>query len=251
VTNLATTQMRKGPPKLSDAIERIPAKALAHDMTDAFQIFDTLSTLAQTGEAITVYPMGQDVVMARIDAVDPDRRSFLLELAYDVILAEGKAVFAASLGGNAKIQFELDANWSVVPGRPQVVELPLPETCQVLNRRRESRLESPLGGSYGARFTILGKPFELPLYDFSLGGVGLRATPDQAYEFYVGKKLEGVELEIGPSLSITADLEVRLLRPFHTFLLGKQVQVGCRISNISMQMQQRLERAVSKVQMKR
>jgi c-di-GMP-binding flagellar brake protein YcgR len=251
LTDLATTQIRKGQPKMTDAVARIPANATAHAMTDAFQIFDTLSTLAQTGEAITVYPSGQDFVMARIDAVDPDRRSFLLELAYDVILAEGKAVFAASLGGNAKIQFDLDANWSVVPGRPQVVELPLPETCQVLNRRRESRLESPLGGSYGARFTILGKPFELPLYDFSLGGVGLRATPDQAYEFYVGKKLEGVELEIGPSLSITADLEVRLLRPFHTFLLGKQVQVGCRISNISMQMQQRLERAVSKVQMKR
>ncbi|MFC5548478.1 hypothetical protein [Massilia aerilata] len=53
------------------------------------------------------------------------------------------------------------------------------------------------------------------------------------------------------SLTITADLEVRLLRPFHTFLLGKQVQIGCRISNISMRMKQRLERAVSKVQMKR
>jgi hypothetical protein len=57
-----------------------------------------------------------------------------------------------------------------------------------------------------------------------------------------------VELELGPSLTITADLEIRLLRPFRTFLLGEQVQVGCRISNITMQMKQRLERAVSKVQ---
>jgi c-di-GMP-binding flagellar brake protein YcgR len=251
LTDLSTTQIRKGVPKMSDAVARIPANAPAHAMTDAIQIFDSLSTLAQTGEAITVYPMGQDFVMARIDAVDPDRRAFLLELAYDVTLAEGKAVFAASLGGNAKIQFELDANWSIVPGRAQVVELPLPESCQVQNRRAEARQESPLGGSYGARFSLLGKPFELPLYDFSLGGVGLRATPDQAYEFYVGKKIEGVELELGPSLSITADLEVRLLRPFRTFLLGQQVQVGCRISNISMQMKQRLERAVSKMQTKR
>jgi c-di-GMP-binding flagellar brake protein YcgR len=247
----ATTPMRKGPPKLSDAVERIPPKALAHDMTDAFQIFDTLSTLAQTGEAVTVYPMGQDFVVARIDAVDPDRRSFILDLAEDSILAEGKAVFAASLGGNAKLQFELDANWSIVPGRERAVELPLPETCQVLNRRAEARLESPLGGSFGARFTIMGKVFELALYDFSLGGVGLRATPQQADELYVGKKLEAVELELGPSLTIQADLEVRLKRPFRTFLLGEQVQVGCRISNISMVMKQRLERAVSKVQMKR
>jgi c-di-GMP-binding flagellar brake protein YcgR len=251
LTDLATTQFRKGPPKPSDAISRIAPNASAHQVNDAFQIFDTLSSLAQTGEAVTVYPMGQDYVMARIEAVDPDRRAFTLDLVEDSILAEGKAVFTASLGGNARVQFELDANWSIVPGRPQMVELPLPETCQVLNRRAEARLESPLGGSYGARFTYLGKVFELPLYDFSLSGVGLRATKDQAYELYVGKKLEGVELELGPSLAITADLEVRLLRPFRTFLLGEQVQVGCRISNISMQMKQRLERAVSKVQMKR
>lgn len=94
-----------------------------------------------------MYPMGQDFVMARIDAVDQDRRSFLLELAYDLILAEGKTVFAASLGGNAKIQFELDANWSIVPDRAQVVELPLPEVCQVLNRRAEAHLPAGEAGA--------------------------------------------------------------------------------------------------------
>jgi c-di-GMP-binding flagellar brake protein YcgR len=251
LTDLATTQIRKGLPKPSDAVARITPGAIAHDMSDASQILDTLSALGQTGEAITVYPLGQDFLMARIDAVDAERRCFLLDLAEDSPFTGNKAVFTASLGGNAKLQFELAAEWTQVAGRARVVELPLPELCKVMNRRAEARLESPLGGSYGARFSYLGKVFELPLYDFSLGGVGLRATPDQAYEFYIGKKIEGVELELGPSLTITADLEVRLLRPFHTFLLGKQVQVGCRISNISMQMKQRLERAVSKVQMKR
>jgi c-di-GMP-binding flagellar brake protein YcgR len=251
LTDLATTPIRKGPPKLSDAVQRIAPNLTAHEMSDAFQIVDTLSTLAQTGEAVTVYPAGQDFVVARIDAVDPDRRSFILDLAEDSTLAEGKASFVASLGGNAKLQFDLDANWSIVPDRARMLELPLPEVCRVLNRRAESRLETPLGGDYGARFTTLGKVFELPLYDFSCGGVGLRATPTQAYELHVGKKLEGVELDLGPSLTILADLEVRLLRPFRTFLLGEQVQIGCRISKIEMGMKQRLERAVSKVQRKR
>jgi hypothetical protein len=98
---------------------------------------------------------------------------------------------------------------------------------------------------------MTGKVFELPLYDFSRGGVGLRATPEQALELYVGKKLDGVLLELGSSLIVSADLEVRLLRPFRTFLLGQQVQVGCRISNITMQMRQTLERAVDKVQKRR
>ncbi|MGJ7918108.1 flagellar brake protein [Massilia sp. LXY-6] len=248
---MSTNNLRKGPPKLSDAVARIAPNTASHEMSDAFQIVDTLSALAQDGEPITVYPMGQDFAMARIDAVDPDKRSFILDLAEDLILAEGTLILVAALGGNAKIQFELGSNGSLLPGRARAVELPLPETCLVLNRRAEARLESPLSGSYGARFVLLGKEFELPLYDFSLGGVGLRATPEQAYEFYVGKKIEGVELELGPSLTVIADLEVRLLRPFRTFLLGQQVQVGCRISNISMQMKQRLDRALSKVQLTR
>jgi c-di-GMP-binding flagellar brake protein YcgR len=243
--------MRKGPPTLADAVDRIRPDAGAHDMRDPFDIGDALTTLALTGDPVTVYPRGQDVVMARIDSVDPEQKVFTLELVGNDDLAEGQVVFVAALGGNAKVQFELDTDWPTVPGRPDRVQLPLPDVCLVLNRRAEPRLESPLGMNYGARFTLIGKVFEMPLYDFSRGGVGLRATPEQAMELYVGKKLEGVLLEMGSSLLVTADLEVRLLRPFRTFLLGQQVQVGCRISNISMQMRQTLARAVDKVQKRR
>jgi len=248
LTDLAFKLMRKGQPKLSDAVDRITLNTVAHDMRDPYDIGDALSILSQTGEPVTVYPPGQDLVMARIDSIDAERRSFRLDLAEDQVLPEGRACFVASLGGNAKIQFELDANWRIVPGDGHLVELPLPVACLVLNRRAEQRLDTPVGVNYSASFSMLGKTFEMPLYDFSRGGVGLRATPDQAYELYVGKKLEGVHLELGHALAVSADLEVRLLRPFRTFLLGQQVQVGCRISNISMQMRQSLDRAVNTAQ---
>lgn len=238
--------MRKGPPKLSDAVDRIAPHHGAHEMRDPFDIGDTLSTLSQTGEPVSVYTLGRDLAMARIERVDPDARRFVLDLAGDATLAGGRIVLVASLGGNAKVQFELDGNSAVGAGQAHLAELPFPAACLVLNRRAEERLDIPLGMDYGARFSMLGKVFEMPLCDFSRGGVGLRATPDQARELYVGKKLESVQLDLGPSLRITADLEVRLLRPFRTFLLGQQVQVGCRISNIEMQMRQSLERAVSK-----
>jgi c-di-GMP-binding flagellar brake protein YcgR len=220
-------------------------------MRDPFDIGDALTTLALTGEPVTVHPYGADVVMARIDSVDPEGKVFTLDLAEHGVALQDKTVFVAALGSNAKVQFELAVAPAAVPDRPDLLQFPLPEVCLVLNRRAEPRLESPLGMNYGARFTMLGKVFEMPLYDFSKGGVGLRATPEQALELYVGKKLDGVLLEMGPTLVITADLEVRLLRPFRTFLLGQQVQVGCRISNITMQMRQSLERAVDKVQKRR
>lgn len=251
MTDLAFAPMRKGPPKLSDAVARITLNSGAHEMCDAFTIGDSLSTLAQSGEPVTVYPHGLDLAMARIERVDLDARRFVLDLAAGAAVGRGKAVFVASLGGNAKIQFDLDVGDAGTHGQPNLLGLPFPPVCLVLNRRAEERLDIPLGMDYGARFTLLGKVFEVPLYDFSRGGVGLRATPEQAMELHVGKKLEGVQLDLGPSLRITADLEVRLLRPFRTFLLGKQVQVGCRISNISMQMRESLDRAVSKVQRRR
>jgi c-di-GMP-binding flagellar brake protein YcgR len=243
--------MRKGPPKPADAVGRIHPNSGAHEMRDPFDIGDALTTLALSGEPVTVYPYGQDVVMARIDSVDPEGKVFTLDLAEPGAAPGRKIVFVAALGSNAKIQFELETDPAPVPERPDLLQYPLPDVCLVLNRRAEPRLESPLGMNYGARFTMMGKVFEMPLYDFSRGGVGLRATPEQAMELYVGKKLEGVLLEMGSSLLVTADLEVRLLRPFRTFLLGQQVQVGCRISNISMQMRQTLDRAVDKVQKRR
>lgn len=251
MTDLAFAPMRKGPPTLSDAVDRITLNSIAHEMRDPFDIGDALATLSATGEAVTVYAPGQDYTMARIDAIDADAGTFLLDLAEDVTLPEGRIAFVAALGSNAKLEFELDTDWSMVRGAGSRVQLPFPEFCLVLNRRSEHRLDTPVGGNYGARFTLLGKVFEMPLYDFSRGGVGLRATPAQALELYVGKKLDNVELEMGPSLVVMADLEVRLLRPFRTFLLGPQVQVGCRISNISVQMRQSLDRAVTKVEQRR
>lgn len=243
--------MRKGPPSLSDAVDRITLNTVAHAMRDPLDIADALTTLALGGEAVSVYAPGQDAVMARIDSVDPEQGGFTLDLANDAVLHAGRACFVASLGGNAKIQFELDVGWTVLPGQARLLALPMPLDCQVLNRRAEPRLDTPVGVNYSARFSLMGKVFEMPLYDFSRGGVGLRATPNQAFELYVGKKLEGVELELGHALAISADLEVRLLRPFKTFLLGQQVQVGCRIAAIAMQMRQGLDRAVTTVQGKR
>ena len=69
----------------------------------------------------------------------------------------------------------------------------------------------------------------------------MHAPPDTARVPHVGQKLKNVRLQLGPALAITANLEIRLLRPFRSFLLGEQVQVGCAIDSIEMQMQQHLE----------
>ena len=236
---------RKGLPRPADVLDRIGQNASPHAMRDPFDIGETLHSLAESGEPLTIYPNSvREPLLARIASVHPDEPHFTLDLAGDLPIPAGRATFVAALGGNAKLQFELEAGWGALPGQPNLVPAVFPETCLVLNRRAAPRLDTPVNGNFAATFAILNKQFELPLCDYSMGGVGLRATPDQAKDLYLGRKLKSVRLQLGPALAITADLEIRLLRPFRSFLLGEQVQVGCAIENIEMQMQQHLERLV-------
>jgi c-di-GMP-binding flagellar brake protein YcgR len=236
VTNTAIPIHRKGVPKPSDAIGLIAADAGAHEMRDPYDIGEALESLAASGEAVSVYPA--------IHSVDPEHPTFVIDFA-DAHPPAGYSTLVASLGGNAKMQFELNQDWHGQPGQANLVAAAFPDTCLVLNRRTAQRLETPVGVNYTATFKILGTPYELPLYDFSIGGVGMRATPEQALRLRVGKKLEDVRLELGPALVMKADLEIRLLRPFRTFLLGEQVQVGCAFASVTMQMQQNLEKLVT------
>ena len=236
---------RKGPPKPSDLLSRIPDNAAPHQMSDPFDIGEALSALATSGDALTVYCGIHAPILARIDTVDPELPHFVLDFSGGDLPATRHATFVAAIGGNAKLQFELESEWACLPGQPHLVPAVFPEHCLVLNRRSARRVETPVGANYTASFGLASKQYELPLYDFSQGGVGMRATPEQCFGLHVGKKLIGVRLELGPALVVMADLEVRLMRPFRTFLLGDQVQIGCSFVNISMQLQQTLERFVT------
>lgn len=243
--NVPAAIARKGPPKSTDAVSRIGDNVTPHEMRDPFDIGEALTALAASGDAVSVYPAAGEALLARIDSVDPELPHFVIDFSGSCMPPPGRAVFVATIGGNAKLQFELESNWEPAPGQPLMAPATFPEACLVLNRRSARRLETPVGVNYSATFTLNGKQVELPLYDFSQGGVGMRATPEQCFGLNVGKKLIGVRLELGPALVVMADLEIRLLRPFRTFLLGEQVQIGCSFAGISMQMQQSLERFVT------
>lgn len=246
MTDSPSRPPRKGPPRPADVLARIAPNASPHEMRDPFDIGETLTALADTGEALTIYPANlPEPRLARIASVDPEEPHFVLDVFGDEPIAPGRATFVAALGGNAKLQFDLESDWATLPGQPNMVPAVFPESCLVLNRRAAQRCDTPLNGNYAATFSLLNKQYELPLCDYSTGGVGLRATLDQAVGLYVGKKLKGVRLQLGPALVIVADLEVRLLRPFRSFLLGDQVQIGCSFEQIEMQMHQQLQSLVN------
>ncbi len=232
---------RRGPPRLAEAIDPIDAGARPHHMTDAWDIGEALSGLAASGDPITIYNQGVAApVMARILWVDEESPNFIIELNPDGVLPPGPALFVAWVH-NAKLQFSLDQEWRTAPGQPCHVPARFPLECMVLERRESARLETPLGVYYVAAFVLDGRPYELQLYDFSLGGVGMRAPPRDTMGLYVGRKLSRVRLELGRDKIMIADLEVRLSRTFRSFLVGEQVQIGCRFMNLSAAMQEQLQ----------
>ncbi|TFW20472.1 flagellar brake protein [Duganella callida] len=217
-------------------------------MTDEHDIGDALTFLAETGEPISVYPASAtNVVMARIKNVHPENPYFELELNEGEFLPPGEATFVGWLR-SAKIQFKLSSlEWASKPNEPTIIPLEFPTKCLVLNRRASARLETPLGVYNMASFVLNGKPYELQVYDFSAGGVGMRASPRDAVGLHVGRKLQRVRLELGPDSVMIADLEVRLSRTFRSFLLGEQVQIGCQFINLSPMMQDELKRLLDNV----
>jgi c-di-GMP-binding flagellar brake protein YcgR len=222
-----------------------------HEMTDEHDIGDALTLLSDSGEPVSIYPASAtNVVMARIKSVDPENPYFVIELNEGEFLPPGDAVFVAWLR-SAKIQFTLtSAEWSSKPNEPTLIPLEFPLKCLVLNRRASTRLETPLGVYYMASFVMNGKPYELQLYDFSAGGVGMRAAPRDAVGLHVGRKLQRVRLELGPDKVMIADLEIRLSRTFRSFLLGEQVQIGCQFINLSPTMEDELKRLLDQLNSK-
>lgn len=240
----APTQNRKGPPPLADAVEPIGAEHFPRRVADEWEIGDALAELAHSGNAVSVYPQGgPNPVMARILSVDPAEPHFVLELTQGGAVPAGSATLVAWLK-HSKLQFKLSSLWAGERDAPHLVPLDFPEECLILERRGATRLEAPLGSTYLAAFVLDGKPYEFQLYDFSATGIGMRASPREASGLFVGRHLNRVRLQLGPGPAIVGDLEIRLSRSFRSFLLGEQVQIGCRFTALAPDMQEHLNRVL-------
>ena len=137
--------LRKGAPSLADVAEPMAPGTKPHHMSDPWDIGETLCSLADNGDAISIYPTGgEDVILGRILSVDDDLPQFVLELNEGETLPEGGATFVSWVQ-SAKLQFTINGEWQAYPDRPNVYLTNFPSHCLVLERRESTRLETPLG----------------------------------------------------------------------------------------------------------
>ncbi|WP_374582888.1 PilZ domain-containing protein [Pseudoduganella sp.] len=244
--------IRKGPPRAQDATLPFPATANAYDMTTEDDIGDALTLLAASGDAISMYPAGsRDALMGRILSVDPELPHFVLELNDGVVLPPGDITFVAWLR-TAKLQFRLSsAKWKTTPGQPHLVPMVFPEACAVLNRRSSERVESPLGANFTAAFVMNGTPYELPVYDFAVGGIGLRGNKGDAKGLLRGRKLRDVVLELGSETVHVEEMEICATRSYRSFLLGEQLHIGCKFTSVAPKVESQIHSLMNRIGAKR
>ena len=240
---------RKGPPTVRNAAQKIPVTATPEELVAEDVIGEALAEVCDSGDAVAIYhPDLEEPVMARIDYVHPELPEFELDLVEPNPLPGGRLIFVAWFK-DARMQWELTQDsWPPSPGGDWTkVTIPFPEKALLLNRRETPRFETPLGSNFMASFILVGKSYELQLYDFSSGGVAMRAQPREARGLLRGRKLERVRLELGPETVITADMEIRAVRTFKSFLLGEQVQIGCMFINLDEGTKDEIERLLKRM----
>lgn len=242
--------IRKGPPRPQDAIAPFPSSVNSYDVSSEDEIGDALTMLASHGDAISIYaPGSREPVLARILSVDPELPHFVMELNEGATLQPGKLTFVTVLG-NAKMQFRLaNPDWKPLTGKPQLIPMIFPEACTVMNRRAFERHETPVGANFLASFELNNgaSAYEIAIYDFSLGGLGLRCSRLEAKGLLRGRKLRDVVLDMGPETITVAEMEVRITRAFRSFLLGEQLHIGCRFVTIAAEEEAKLKSVVDQV----
>ncbi|MES2069117.1 MAG: PilZ domain-containing protein [Pseudomonadota bacterium] len=249
-TTSTPTRLRRAAPQVLLPAAPIPEHPhlAPYSLTEAADIGAALNALVMDGNPVTVYPSdGTAFSIARVLSVDSQAQRLVLQFAEGRPVPAGHALCVATPHGN-KLQFVLEAGGPGGKGQAALMEAGFPLECTILERRGSVRRETPLGQYYVAAFVQDEQLYEFQLYDFSLGGVGWRAAPRDVATLHVGRRLSQVRLELGRDVVLTADLEIRLCQPFRSFLLGQQVQIGCRFVNLTTAMQAELQRALARLE---
>ena len=199
-------------------------------VSDAQEIDASLQSLAASGAVVTLYPPdGTQWILGWLTDAGTPAQCFVFKTDHEVSVPAGMMIFVAEVQG-IKLQFSCQWSGSSAPQSALVVACPL--SLIKLQRRRFARFNTPVGQPFSAGFGIGRRAMTLTVEDLAMGGVGLRATPQEAAMLYINRNLSRVQLVLGQDVSLVVDMEICSRHAWHSYLLGKQFHVGCRFTGI-------------------
>lgn len=201
---------------------------------DPWAIVAELQAMASRAVLVSVYPPDDAPSLnGRLIEVSSEPPRFVLEVERAHAPVSGRSLIVGQPQG-INLQFHADLQWDDRPDEPVLRCIAdLPEEMVHLQRRHFPRLDAPLGPVLQATFTLHGKTRVMSVEDLSLGGLGLRCARREGAVLASGLRLERVRLDLGQSELLMVTLEICSRRLYQSFLVGEQLQFGCRFVNLT------------------
>jgi len=216
-----------------------------------------LKSIVNAGQMLTVFSNhGKTFILTRLLEVDQRNGTLIFDWGGDneanqQLLASDRQVFVCAPEG-VKTQFSTGRVHQVnFDGKP-AFEVELPAEVIKLQRREFFRVPTRVSAPIECQIADHASgPVALPLFDISLGGVGLWLpdTSDAGYE--IGTVFSGCLIDLKPLGVLRVDLEIRHHQPVLQ-RNGKQVlRLGCAFVNLSNASESLVQRFVAQLDRER
>lgn len=200
---------------------------------DPWAIVAELQAMVSHAVPVSIYPPHDAPRLdGRLMEVSSEPRRFALEVDRLHAPVSGPSLIVGQPQG-IHLQFHADLSWEDQPGPVLRCAAALPEEMVHLQRRHFPRLDAPLGPVLHATFALHGKTRVMNVEDLSLGGLGLRCARREGAVLARGQRLDRVRLDLGQSEPLVVTLDICSRRPYQSFLVGEQLQFGCRYVDLT------------------
>lgn len=221
------------------------------------EIAQHLRTIVASGYMVTVFSnRGRTFILSRLLDVDHKTGTLIFDWGGDAeqnqkVLESERNVFVCSPEG-VKTQFVTGlAQSTTFEQRPAFV-VDLPNEVIKLQRREFFRIQAPLAQPLMCQLADYPDgPMELPIYDISLGGVGLWLPQVEMPGFDIGQIYRNCEIDLGSMGTMRVALEVRHRLVVHQRNGQEVLRVGCTYLDLKSHMETLVQRYVAALERER
>jgi len=228
-----------------------------YTITSPAEIGQHLRTIVASGHMVTVFSnRGRTFILSRLLEADYKAGTLVFDWGGSAeqnqkLLESERNVFVCSPEG-VKTQFVTGpAQATTFEERPAFVTT-MPREVIKLQRREFFRIQAPLVQPVMCRLLDHADgPMELPVYDISLGGVGLWLPDIEMPSFDIGQIYRSCEVDLGSMGTLRAALEVRHRLVVHQRNGLPALRVGCTYLELKSHMETLVQRYVAGLERER
>lgn len=228
-----------------------------YTITSSAEIAQHLKSIVASGHMVTVFSnRGRTFILSRLLQVDPKAGTLVFDWGGNAdqnqkLLESERNVFVCSPEG-VKTQFVTGQARAITFEERPAFMVAMPTEAIKLQRREFFRIQAPLAQPIMCQLLDHPDgPMELPIYDISLGGVGIWLPDLEMPHFDIGQLYHNCEIDLGSMGKLRVALEVRHRLTMHQRNGQPALRVGCTYLGLKSNMEMLVQRYVAALERER